>query len=140
MREITEIVLHCTATPLGRDVHIDEVRRWHTQGNGWKDVGYHYLITLDGCLELGRDLYTQGAHVKGHNATTVGVAYVGGLDADGEPCDTMTCEQEETFEHLCFALQLVLAKPLHVSGHNDHTDNKACPGFRVGEKWPSLQL
>ena len=137
MRDITEIILHCTATPIGRDIHIDEVRRWHTQGRGWADVGYHYLITLDGCLERGRLLPTVGAHTKGHNLYSVGVAYVGGLDLDGNPADTMTCEQEETFEHLCFSLQMALCRPLGVSGHNDYS-NKACPGFSVRKKWPQL--
>ena len=139
MREIDEIVLHCTATPMGREVDIAEVRRWHTQGRNWSDVGYHFLIQLDGSLQAGRPLEKQGAHVKGRNATTVGIAYVGGLNHDGKPADTMTVDQEETFEHLCFALQLVLARPLQVSGHNQYS-NKACPGFSVPEKWPSLQL
>ena len=137
MRDITEIVLHCTATPYMREVHIDEVRSWHVQGRNWSDVGYHYLITLDGCLEKGRELETPGAHVKGHNAKTIGVAYVGGLDPDGQPCDTMTCEQEETFEHLVFALQLVLCRALKLSGHNEHS-SKSCPGFDVKKKWPKL--
>lgn len=139
MREIDEIILHCTATPPGREVDIAEVRRWHTQGRNWSDVGYHYLIQLDGSLQAGRPLERQGAHVKGRNETTVGICYVGGLDHDGKACDTMTVDQEETFEHLCFALQLVLARPLQVSGHNQYS-SKACPGFSVPEKWPSLQL
>jgi N-acetylmuramoyl-L-alanine amidase len=137
MREIDEIVLHCTATPYMREVHIDEVRRWHVQGRNWSDVGYHYLITLDGILEKGRELETVGAHVKGRNSTTIGVAYVGGLDPNGKPADTMTCEQDETFEHLVFALQLVLCRPLKLSGHNEHS-SKACPGFDVKKKWPKL--
>jgi N-acetylmuramoyl-L-alanine amidase len=137
MREITEIILHCTATPLGRDVHIDEVRRWHVQGRNWSDVGYHFLITLDGCLERGRELPVIGAHTKGRNLKSIGVAYVGGLDREGNPADTMTCEQEETFEHLVFSLQMVLARQLEISGHNDHS-SKACPGFSVKKKWPKL--
>lgn len=137
MRQIDEIVLHCTATPYMREVHIDEVRRWHVQGRNWSDVGYHYLITLDGILEKGRELETVGAHVKGHNRTTIGIAYVGGLDPEGKPADTMTCEQEETFEHLVFALQLVLCRGLKLNGHNAYS-SKACPGFDVKKKWPKL--
>jgi len=78
-----------------------------------------------------------GAHTKGHNLYSVGVAYVGGLNADGDPADTMTCEQEETFEHLAFALQLALVTPLTVCGHNEFS-SKACPGFSVKKKWPKL--
>ena len=43
-REINQIIIHCTATPEGRDVDIKEVRDWHQRGNGWSDVGYHFLI------------------------------------------------------------------------------------------------
>jgi len=137
MRDISHIILHCTATPLAREVDIDEVRRWHTQGRNWSDVGYHYLIQLDGHLQKGRELEIVGAHTKGHNLYSVGVAYVGGLNAQGDPADTMTCEQEETFEHLAFALQLALVTPLTVCGHNEFS-SKACPGFSVKKKWPKL--
>lgn len=137
LNSINEVVLHCTDTPWGREVDIKEVRAWHTRGNGWQDVGYHYLIKLDGTLQVGRALNCIGAHVKGHNARTIGVAYVGGRDRKGEAADTMTCEQEETFEHLFFALQLTLGRGLELTGHNDHS-SKACPGFKVREKWPNL--
>lgn len=137
MRQIDEVILHCTATPWQREVDIEEIRRWHTQGNNWSDVGYHYLIQLDGSLQAGRDLTIAGAHTKGHNQRTVGVAYVGGLKADGEPGDTMTLEQEETFEHLFFALQMVLCKPLALSGHREYS-SKSCPGFDPKKKWAHL--
>jgi len=137
MREIKKIILHCTATPAGREIDISEVRRWHTQGRNWSDVGYHFLIQLDGHLQKGRELTTIGAHTKGHNSDSIGVAYVGGLNAAGDPADTMTCEQEETFEHLAFALQLALCRPLDVHGHNEFS-GKACPGFEVKKKWPKL--
>ena len=140
MRPIDEVILHCTATPWGREVDIAEVRRWHTQGNKWRDVGYHYLIQLDGSLQVGRPIDEAGAHVRGRNASTIGVAYVGGLQSDGTPADTMTPEQEETFEHLFFALQLTLGRPLELSGHCDHDKKKKCPGFSVAAKWPSLML
>lgn len=141
MRQIDEVILHCTATPWQREVDIEEIRRWHTQGNKWADVGYHYLIQHDGCLQVGRQLEVAGAHTKGHNSHSVGVAYAGGIKEDGSPGDTMTPEQEETFEHLFFALQLVLGKPLLLSGHNDYNEHKSCPGFKVSEKWAnSLQL
>ena len=137
MRQIDIIILHCTATPWQREVDIEEVRRWHTQGNNWADVGYHYLIQLDGSLQAGRSLDVQGAHTRGENARSIGVAYVGGLLEDGAAGDTMSPEQEETFEHLVFSLQMTLCKPLDLAGHNEYAA-KACPGFDVREKFAHL--
>ena len=44
MRNINKIIIHTTATPEGRDVSIENVRDWHVNGNGWFDVGYHFLV------------------------------------------------------------------------------------------------
>ena len=63
MRPINRIIIHCTATPEGRDVTIGEVRKWHVV-RGWRDVGYHYLIRLDGTVETGRPIEQVGAHAN----------------------------------------------------------------------------
>jgi hypothetical protein len=48
VRELTRIILHCTATPEGRDVSVEEIRGWHTSPpRNWSDIGYHYVIPLD---------------------------------------------------------------------------------------------
>ena len=49
-KQITEIIIHCTATPAGRDLHVDDIRRYHLQ-QGFETIGYHYLIALDGTIE-----------------------------------------------------------------------------------------
>ena len=56
MRAINNIILHCSATQEGLDIGVDTIRRWHVTGNGWKDVGYHFIIKLDGTVEDGRPL------------------------------------------------------------------------------------
>ena len=78
-RRIEEIILHCSATPEGRDVGVEEIRRWHVKGNGWRDVGYHFVVRLDGSVETGRPLRVAGAHCRGHNARSVGVGSGGSL-------------------------------------------------------------
>lgn len=137
MRKIDTIVIHCTATLPGQDVDIDDVRRWHVDGNGWSDVGYHALITLDGQLQFGRDIGRMGAGVAGHNKTTVHVAYVGGVDEDGKPADTMTEKQMGSLHGYVCGIVTVLGA-MDVKGHNDFTDAKACPSFNVAEKFPQL--
>ncbi len=54
MRSITEIIVHCTATPEGKPFTVQQIRQWHTapkpKGNGWSDIGYHYIVYLDGTM------------------------------------------------------------------------------------------
>lgn len=84
----TMIIVHCTATPEGRDIGMKEIRQWHVCGQGWADVGYHYLVRLDGTIESGREEHLAGAHCKGKNNCSVGVCYVGGCTADGRTAMT----------------------------------------------------
>ena len=138
MRDIKAIVLHCSATPPGRDIGAAEIRKWH-KAKGWKDIGYHFVIRLSGKTELGRSITQAGSHVLGHNATTVGVCYIGGVDADMQPLDTMNAAQEAAFEKIVKTLRGQYG-PLEIFGHNDFTDAKACPSFKVGEKFARLKL
>ena len=74
-RYINEIIVHCTATQEGREVTVSEIRQWH-KARGFSDIGYHYVIHLDGTMELGRDVDISGAHCTNHNAHSIGVVYV----------------------------------------------------------------
>jgi N-acetylmuramoyl-L-alanine amidase len=128
-RALTEIVIHCTATPEGRDVTAADVRAWH-KAQGWSDIGYHYLVRLDGTVEQGRPEALIGAHVIGHNTGTLGVCYAGGVDAKFAPKDTRTPEQEDALEAVCRALIAKYPSIKKVSGHRDYAP-KACPSFDV---------
>lgn len=137
MRKIDLIVWHCTATPEGRDHSIADVRQWHMVENGWSDVGYHYLIRLDGTVEEGRPIARQGAHVRGHNATSIGIAYVGGVDGAMRPKDTRTEAQKVALREL--TLKLVKQFPAaRVLGHRDLGAAKACPSFDAVADWQAF--
>ena len=139
MRHIDTIVLHCSATPEGRWHDAEDIRDWHVNGNGWSDIGYHFVITLDGDIEEGRPVERQGAHVRGHNATTIGVCYIGGCDEDMNPKDTMTEEQELAFEQLVCELRDEYGDELDIMGHGDFPGvRKACPSFDVRDKFDYL--
>ena len=87
-RVINEIIVHCTATPEGREVSVDEITKWHKQ-RGFTTIGYHYVVYLDGSVHEGRSVDVSGAHCTGHNSHSIGVCYVGGLAKDGKtPKDT----------------------------------------------------
>ena len=82
MRHVDTIIIHCSATPEGSNYTIDDIRKWHLQ-NGWEDIGYHFVIHLDGSIHPGRPINFKGAHTYGHNEGSIGICYVGGLEKDG---------------------------------------------------------
>ncbi|PJN96393.1 lysozyme [Amaricoccus sp. HAR-UPW-R2A-40] len=125
-----EIVIHCTATPEGRDVSVETIRGWHRK-NGWSDIGYHYVVALDGTIQPGRPEAVIGAHVSGHNAGMIGISYVGGCDAKMQPKDTRTPAQRDALMAACRALIAKYPTIAKVSGHRDYDAGKACPSFDV---------
>jgi len=130
MRDISQIIIHCSATPEGRDVSIDEIRKWHVEERGWSDIGYHYVIGLDGQIHKGRPVETQGAHCKGQNHNSIGICYVGGMDVAGKrPKDTRTKQQQQALMSLLRLLRDDYGVT-EIHGHNEYS-NKACPSFNV---------
>ncbi|MBQ6069133.1 MAG: N-acetylmuramoyl-L-alanine amidase [Bacteroidales bacterium] len=132
MREINDIIIHCTATRRGRNHTVDQVRQWHL-ARGFDDIGYHYLIYTDGTLHLGRPVEQVGAHAYGHNQHSIGICYVGGLDRLGRPANTLNAAQQRTLVTLVKTL-LSIFPQAQLHGHNDYSD-KQCPCFDVAEWW-----
>ena len=140
MRTINEIIVHCTATEEGQDFKAADIKRWHTaappKGNGWKDIGYHYVVDLDGTIEAGRPIDQVGAHCKNHNNNTIGVVYVGGL-RNGKPADTMTHEQIVALNDLLVSLKICFPTIKKISGHKDYAA-KSCPCFDASNEYKDL--
>lgn len=136
MRTINRIIIHCTATPEGRHIDVATLRKWHVKDRGWKDIGYHYVIYLDGSVHEGRPVALSGAHTTGHNSDSIGVVYVGGTDKDLKAKDTLNEAQEVALVNLIHALRDRFGK-LTIHGHNEFA-NKACPSFKVYEKFEWL--
>ena len=129
MRTIKKIIIHCTATPEGRTVTKQDIEMWH-RARGFSKIGYHYLIHLDGSVSYGRDVSEPGAHCKGLNKSSIGVAYVGGLDKYGkEPKDTRTENQRLALRRLVADLQKEYPGAT-VHGHYEFAA-KACPSFKI---------
>ena len=129
MRRVDEIIIHCSATPEGKSYTAGDIRRWHKE-KGWRDIGYHWVIRLDGTIEAGRPEEMEGAHCLGHNAGSIGVCYIGGVADDGRtPKDTRTEAQKASL--LALVRQLKARYPgATVHGHNEFA-RKACPSFDV---------
>lgn len=142
MATLKYLVIHCTATPEGREVKAPEIREWHTaappKGRGWKQVGYTDLFHLDGTVERlvqnNEDAkvdpweITNGA--AGYNQVSRHIVYAGGVARDGKtPKDTRTPGQINAMEKY--------VKDFHrrfpdvkIIGHNQLAA-KACPSFDV---------
>jgi N-acetylmuramoyl-L-alanine amidase len=136
-RNIRYIVVHCTATPEGRNHTVADVRRWH-RSMGWKDIGYNYLIQLDGTMQNGRDVDLVPAHVSGYNKESIGVVYVGGCDQEMKPKDTRTTAQIQSLLKLLTILKKTYPEA-EILGHRDFPGvNKACPSFNAKTEYQNL--
>lgn len=130
MKDVTQIIIHCSATPKSMNIGVAEIREWHLD-RGWNDVGYHFIIRRDGTLEEGRDLSTPGAHARGHNSHSWGICLVGGIDAEGNAEFNYTNEQMKTLGETLDLLNQ-LSPEAEVVGHRDLPNvHKACPCFDV---------
>ena len=129
----TMIILHCSATREGQDIKAKTIKQWH-KDRGFDDIGYHYVIDLDGTIEKGRSEELAGAHCKGHNATSIGICYVGGCDKNMKPKDTRTPEQKRSMLSLVRKLVNKYKIPVtQIWAHHDFDKHKACPSFDVSE-------
>ena len=126
-------IIHCSATFPGQGVTVEDIDRWHRQ-RGFACIGYHFYITVDGSIYTGRPLGQIGAHCKGYNSRSIGICYEGGLDAEGNPCDTRTLLQKAALVALVNKLREVWPTA-DVVGHNDLNPNKACPCFSAVEEY-----
>lgn len=145
MRQINEIIVHCTATNpswfVDRDANevVREIKRWHTEERGWSDIGYHFLVHRNGQIAKGRPIERTGAHTRGRNKGSIGIALVGGRGgaADDDFLDNFTVDQERELAALIDLLKEEHSTISTVSGHNDYA-SKACPCFDVGS-WVAEQ-
>ena len=138
MKRIEQIILHCSDSLWGSAA---EIRKWHLN-NGWKDIGYHFVIGngysrpkfyipgYNGSLEIGRYLDEDdkisdqeiGAHTLGFNATSVGICFIGK--------DKFTEQQFWQGKKLVeFLLTRYGMIPANVYGHYEKQKGKTCPGF-----------
>lgn len=118
MRALTKIILHYTESdnPLHDDIKI--IDDWHRK-RGFRMVGYHFLINRTGSIEFGRPINQMGAHAKGYNKSSVGIALSGKTH--------FTEAQFIATRKLCRML-LQFNPSLTIHGHCEFSD-KVCPNF-----------
>ena len=135
-RNIKELIVHCSATPEGKDYSVDTIRQWHLQ-RGFSDIGYHYVIYRDVSIHIGRDESIIGAHCTGHNTNSIGVCYIGGCASDGKtPKDTRTLQQKESLLSLLKTLKIKYPNA-KIYPHYKFAA-KACPSFNAEEEYKNI--
>lgn len=130
-----KIIVHCTATPEGREVTVKEIDAWHRKA-GYTGIGYHYVVHLDGTVERGRDERSIGAHTVGQNHCSIGIVYVGGCAKDMKPKDTRTATQKAALLKLLRELKQRYPAAV-IYGHRDFA-RKACPSFDAKTEYKNL--
>lgn len=148
-RRITDLVVHCTASREGQNLTVEQIRKMHKK-KGWSDIGYHYVIDINGNVFNGRDVNIIGAHVSGHNAHSIGIVYVGGLDRNEKPKDTRTDKQKSALLALLKRLKGIYPSA-KISGHRDFSPDKngnniiepfewikSCPCFNAKAEYSKL--
>ena len=119
-KRTTKVIVHCAATPNGKDFSVETIRGWHLK-RGWSDIGYHFVIAVDGKVETGRDINLQGAHTLGENDQSIGICMVG--------TDKFSDKQWQSLVMLIRSLRMryqLLDERIY--GHYEYA-NKDCPGF-----------
>ena len=135
MRKIDKLIIHCSATPEFKEFDVDDIRNWHVNGNKWSDVGYHFVIKINGTIQIGRPINKIGSHVKGKNRSSIGICYIGGMNRDmTDWIDTRTPEQKVSLIALLKELKEKYTEAI-VYGHNDFTDKKVCPCFDAKQEY-----
>lgn len=155
MRTIDTIVVHCSDSHWG---DADAIDKWH-KARGWKGIGYHYVIlngyrtaggayrpAIDGFVEKGREDGEVGAHVHGHNDTSIGICLIGGKDAKGaEVRDFLSAEQRRGLYTLLAGLEHDYAN-CRIMGHCEFPNvAKTCPNLDMDalrkdyERWKTAR-
>ena len=141
MNKIDSIIIHCSATKEGVNFKAKDIDRMHKQ-RGFNQIGYHYIIDLDGTIETGRPLTSLGAHcnTKGfsdssYNKHSIGICYIGGLDDNGKPADTRTEAQKQPIhEVLAFVLQYVYLPVYHLSPVHQYSKYRYCAYYMIDQR------
>lgn len=123
------VTIHCTDTENGKSVSLDAIRRDHI-ARGFKDIGYHAIIQVDGTLEQTRPLNVQGAHVEGHNLRNIGIS-LGGATKFTEAQFVRLREYLKTLE-LCSNWK-IWNLLCHYEFDTARAQGKTCPNIRASD-------
>ena len=142
MKDVKKIIVHCSATREGdNSINAEVIDRWHKK-RGWKGIGYHFVVLIDGSIETGRMINKCGAHTKGMNCKSIGVCYIGGVESERNNKGKYSAKDTRTPEQIATLLELLrLLKKIYpdakIHGHRDFAA-KACPSFDATDEYKNI--
>ncbi|MEO1271181.1 MAG: N-acetylmuramoyl-L-alanine amidase [Myxococcota bacterium] len=143
-----KIAIHHTVSAANTDAsQLRQVQNFHMSGRGWCDIGYHFLVTIDGQIWEGRPVQFLGSHVGGHNTNNIGVSFVGcfhptsacaNLQPDVPP--EVMIQNAGTFLALLVSEYGITVNAQTLKGHRDHEGSStACPGDNLHDRLDELR-
>lgn len=136
---VNGIIIHCSDSDLDVERHrhddVFDIDSWH-RDRGFKCVGYHFVIPLNGSIQLGRPLQYVGAHCKGMNERTIGICYIGGRRGV-VACDTRNERQKASMKVLIAGL-CSMFNIKFIKSHYEFNRSKVCPCFDADSEYRSL--
>lgn len=149
MRNIKYIVVHCTASLQTQKVA--DIQHYWKSALGWSSPGYHVIVQPDGkAVELW-PIEKPSNGVKGFNANSIHISYIGGIDAKGKAIDNRTPEQKATILEYLTKWKSMFPKA-KIQGHRDFSPDKngngridpwerikECPCFDAIPEYSSLK-
>lgn len=128
--DIKKIIIHCSASDAPEHDSVDVIRDWHLH-NGWKDIGYHWVITKDGVIHKGRSELIMGAHCVRHNNDSIGVCLTGR--------QSFKQEQFKAAKKLCYEIMKRYGISItDIYPHSFFTDLKTCPNFPISKIFETI--
>jgi len=130
-RAINQVIVHHTWSPTAAQYQgistVAAVRRYHMHVRGWSDNGYHIMIGPPGDLFLCRPLERTGAHCLGHNAHSVGLAFIANFDTEAPGA---YAGLEVGYRVVATLLRRFGLSTSAIHFHREFAD-KTCPGLRL---------
>ena len=142
MKKVEKIIIHCSATKEGDDsINAEVIDGWH-KDRGWKGIGYHFVILIDGKIETGRMINKCGAHTKNYNCSSIGICYIGGVESEKDSNGKYPAKDTRTSQQIATLLELLrLLKKIYpdakIHGHRDFAA-KACPSFDATDEYKNI--
>lgn len=135
MRQINNIVVHCTAGPQTQTAA--QIISYHRRVLGWKAPGYHYIVAPDGHVTCALPESQVANGVKGHNSDSIHIAYIGGVDANGKGIDNRTQAQKDAIVRILRELRPRYPKA-RILGHRDIA-SKDINGNGIIDPWERVK-
>ena len=141
-RDITSVIVHYSGH-FKDQPHVGAIDLHHESNKlNLAGCAYHYIIKRNGDIERGRPVAIAGQHAKGHNANSIGLVFIGGINnfiTEQENAtltygsENFTSAQHNSFKIFMTAYYTAFEGGL-AFGHQDVEEEWAIdPGFDVSE-------